>query len=68
MVLLKVSPWKGFIKFWKMGKLGPKFIGPFRVLARVGRVTYELDLPAEINQIHNTFDVSQLWIFTLMAA
>ena len=60
MVLLKVSPWKGVIRFRKRGKLGPRFIGPFRVVARVGKVAYRLDLPAELSQIHNTFHVSQL--------
>ncbi|KAJ9558017.1 hypothetical protein OSB04_012631 [Centaurea solstitialis] len=37
-VLLKVSPWKGVIRFRKRGKLGPRYIGPFTVLARVGKV------------------------------
>ena len=60
MVLLKVSPGKGVITFWKWSKLGPRFIGPFRVLALAGRVAYRLDLPAELNQIHNIFHVSQL--------
>ena len=60
MVLLKVSPWKGVIRFRKRGKLGPRFIGPFRVMARVGKVAYRLDLPVELSQIHSTFHVSQL--------
>lgn len=48
------------IRFRKQGKLGPNYIGPFRVLARVGRVAYYLDLPPELSQIHSIFHVSQL--------
>ena len=59
-VLLKVSPWKGVIRFQKRGKLWPRFIGPFRIYARVGRVTYRLALPDDLSQIHNTFHVSQV--------
>ena len=57
MVLLKVSPWKGFIRFRKQGKLGPRYISPFRVLVQMGQVAYPLDLPVELSQIHNTFHV-----------
>ena len=60
MVLLKVSPGKGVIRFRKRGKLGPRYIGPFRIIARVGRVAFRLELPEELSRIHNTFHVSQL--------
>ena len=59
-VLLMISPWKGVIRFGKRGKLGPRYIGPFWMIARVGRVAYRLELPVELGQIHNTFHVSQL--------
>ncbi|KAJ9562962.1 hypothetical protein OSB04_008122 [Centaurea solstitialis] len=59
-VLLKVSPWKGVIRFRKRGKLGPRFIGPFVIVARIGKVAYRLELPPELSQIHDTFHVSQL--------
>jgi len=59
-VLLKVSPWKGVIRFRKRGKLGPRYIDPYRIIARVGEVAYRLELPTELRPIHNTFHVSQL--------
>ncbi|KAD3066666.1 hypothetical protein E3N88_34546 [Mikania micrantha] len=59
-VLLKVSPWKGIIQFKKRGKLSPRYIGPFQIKARVGKVAYRLDLPEELNGIHPTFHVSHL--------
>ena len=60
MVHLKVSPWKGVIRFRKWGKLGPRYIGSFRVLAQVGPIAYRLDLPDEFIQIHNMFHVTPL--------
>ena len=60
MVLLKVSPRKGVIRFRMRGKLGPRYIGSFRIISRVGRVAYTLELPEELSRIHNTFHVSQL--------
>lgn len=59
-VMLKVSPWKGVLRFRNKGKLGPRFIGPFKILKRVGEVAYVLELPEEMKGIHNTFHVSYL--------
>ncbi|KAI3762252.1 hypothetical protein L1987_52677 [Smallanthus sonchifolius] len=59
-VILKVSPWKGIIRFRKRGKLSPRFIRPFKIMARVGKVAYRLELPEELSGIHSTFHVSHL--------
>nr|GEV28052.1 putative reverse transcriptase domain-containing protein [Tanacetum cinerariifolium] len=59
-VLLKVSPWKGVVRFRKKGKLAPRFVGPFEIIEKVGPVTYRLDLPEELNGVHDTCHVSNL--------
>ncbi|GKB86229.1 putative reverse transcriptase domain-containing protein [Tanacetum coccineum] len=59
-VLLKVSPWKGVVRFGKKGKLAPRFVGPFEIIDKVGHVAYRLDLPEELNGVHDTFHVSNL--------
>ncbi|GJZ60512.1 putative reverse transcriptase domain-containing protein [Tanacetum coccineum] len=59
-VMLKVSPRKGVIRFGKRGKLNPRYIGPFKILDRVGLVAYKLELPEELSNVHSTFHVSNL--------
>nr|XP_043619745.1 uncharacterized protein LOC122591548 [Erigeron canadensis] len=58
--MLKVSPWKGVIRFGKRGKLNPRYIGPFEILERIGPIAYKLQLPQELSGVHNTFHVSNL--------
>ncbi|GJZ22684.1 putative reverse transcriptase domain-containing protein [Tanacetum coccineum] len=59
-VMLKVSPWKGVVRFGKQGKLNPRYVRPFKVIERVGSVAYKLKLPKELSRVHNTFHVSNL--------
>ncbi|GJY69099.1 reverse transcriptase domain-containing protein [Tanacetum coccineum] len=59
-VMLKVSPWKEVIRFGKQGKLNPRYIGPFKILAKVGTVAYRLELPEQLSHVHSTFHVSNL--------
>ncbi|KAI3682698.1 hypothetical protein L1987_82867 [Smallanthus sonchifolius] len=59
-VLLKVSPWKGVIRFGKKGKLAPRYVGPFKILERIRKVAYKLDLPPSLGNVHPTFHVSNL--------
>ncbi|GKB26584.1 putative reverse transcriptase domain-containing protein [Tanacetum coccineum] len=59
-VMLKVSPWKGVIRFGKRGKLNPRYIGHFKILAKVGTVSYRLRLPEKLSHVHSTFHVSNL--------
>nr|GEZ37255.1 putative reverse transcriptase domain-containing protein [Tanacetum cinerariifolium] len=59
-VMLKVSPWKGVVCFGKQGKLNPRYVGPFKVLEKVGSVAYKLELLQEPSRVHKTFHVSNL--------
>ncbi|GKA53357.1 hypothetical protein Tco_0746672 [Tanacetum coccineum] len=58
--MLKVSPWKGVIRFGKRGKLNPRYIGPFKILDKVGTLAYRLELPEQLSRVHSTFYVSNL--------
>ncbi|GJW99149.1 hypothetical protein Tco_0180957 [Tanacetum coccineum] len=59
-VLLKVSPWKGVIRFGKRGKLNPRYIGPFKIVDKVGTVAYRRELPEQLSRVHSMFHVSNL--------
>ncbi|GJS03252.1 putative reverse transcriptase domain-containing protein [Tanacetum coccineum] len=56
-VMLKVSPWKGVIRYGKRRKLNPRYIRPFKILARIRQIAYQLELPQELSSVHNVFHV-----------
>nr|GEV29573.1 reverse transcriptase domain-containing protein [Tanacetum cinerariifolium] len=60
MVMLKVSPWKVVVRFGKRGKLNPRYVRPVKVLSKVGKVAYRLELPQELSRVHHTFHVSNM--------
>ena len=57
---LKVSPIRGTRRFQVRGKLAPRYIGPYKIIERIGAVAYRLELPLEMSDVHNVFHVSQL--------
>ncbi|XP_070050631.1 uncharacterized protein [Nicotiana tomentosiformis] len=59
-VLLRVSPMKGVMRFWKKGKFHPRYVGPFEVLERVGEVAYRLAFPPRLTGVHPVVHVSML--------
>ena len=59
-VFLKVSPWKGILRFGKQGKLNSRYVGPYEILERIGPLAYRLALPKELSLIHDVFHASML--------
>nr|GFA60001.1 putative reverse transcriptase domain-containing protein [Tanacetum cinerariifolium] len=59
-VMLKVLPWKGVVRFRKRRKLNPRYVGPFKVLEKIRKVAYKLELPKELGRVYNMFHVSNL--------
>ena len=64
-VFLKLSPWKGVVRFRKKGKLSSRYIRPYQVIKRVGDVAYRLELPSELARVHKVFHVSMLRHYVL---
>ena len=58
-------PKRGVVRFGKRGKLSPRYIGPFKILKRVGTVAYWLVLPPSLSDVHVVFHFSMLWKYTL---
>ncbi|GJU63691.1 hypothetical protein Tco_1245526, partial [Tanacetum coccineum] len=59
-VLLKVSLWKGVVRFGKKGKLAPRYVGAFEIIEMIDLVAYRLRLHEELSSVHDTFHVSNL--------
>ncbi|OWK25887.1 hypothetical protein AJ87_49580 [Rhizobium yanglingense] len=59
-VYLKISPFKGVMRFGRKGKLNPRYIGPFPIVKRIGGLAYKLQLPTSIEGMHDVFHVSML--------
>ena len=60
LMFLKVEPFKGVMWFGKRGKLNPRYVGPYKILERIGKVAYKLALPPNLASVHNVFHVSML--------
>ena len=59
-VFMRISPWKGVLRFGKKGKLSPRYMGPYEIVERIGEVAYRLRLPPELARIHDVFHVFML--------
>ena len=57
MVFSRISPWKGVLRCGKRGKMSPRYIGPYRIVERIGEVAYRLELPSDLDRIHDVFHV-----------
>ena len=59
-MFLKVSPWRGIMRFGNKGKLSPRYIRPYEIIEKIGPLAYRLALPPELSRIHIVFHVSML--------
>ena len=59
-VFMRISPWKGVLRFGKKWKLSPRYMGPYEIVEIIGKVVYRLRLPPELAKIHDVIHVSML--------
>ncbi|XP_075492461.1 uncharacterized protein LOC142530512 [Primulina tabacum] len=59
-VFLRISPFRGVVRFGMRGKLSPRFVGPYKIVERIGTCAYRLNLPQSLSGIHDVFHVSML--------
>ncbi|XP_073037568.1 uncharacterized protein [Primulina eburnea] len=59
-VFLKVSHFRGTMRFGMKEKLAPRYVGPYEILQRIGTLAYQLALPPSLSSIHDVFHVSML--------
>ena len=60
MVFFKVSPLRNVGRFGSVGKLAPRFVGPFPIKERIGQMAYRVEFPARLSGVHDVFHVSHL--------
>ncbi|TMW86667.1 hypothetical protein EJD97_021037 [Solanum chilense] len=51
---------KEVVRFGKKGNLSPRYVGPYEILKRVGKVAYKLKFPSEMTSVYLVFHVSML--------
>ncbi|XP_024933708.1 uncharacterized protein LOC112493084 [Ziziphus jujuba] len=59
-VFLKLSPWKGIVRFGKRGKLSHHYIGPYEIIYGIGLMAYKLNLTKDISQVHDVLHISRI--------
>ena len=60
MVFVKVSPLRNVVLFGSVGKLAPRFVGPFPIRERIRKMAYRVELPERLSGVHDVFHVSHL--------